>query len=202
VTDQVFIVFSVRESAKAVVARREINTRTTWNLDQVAEEITVELCNSLESEQREKCCSATSELTLENLVTGAKAFALIRRLGERAFVNYATATKRGHVCMGCPNNGIVKTGKIGRVAQAKLLASVGRRKTKYDDYLKSCTACACPLRPKVHFTLQVCQAGIPQSVVDSCPEKCWMIKGLEQSKDAPGRALEIRGMRSCASCGG
>lgn len=85
------------------------------------------------------------------------------------------AERRASICLTCPNNSVqgctVCSGLLQLVRQL-----VGRRETKYDQYLGVCTLCGCLLRTKVHISAEGLKAATTPPPPEKIPAACWLEK--------------------------
>lgn len=99
--------------------------------------------------------------------------------GEEA-VPVAVANKRAEVCATCPQNG---TGDWTRYftepAQAAIKREYERRKemklsTPYDEQLRVCEACDCPLKLKVHMPIDRIRQALTGEQKGRLDPRCWI----------------------------
>lgn len=83
------------------------------------------------------------------------------------------ANRRAEICTRCYFNVQMSGCSTCQAAVAKLAE---RMHSKYDPFLKSCAACKCALRLKVHFPNEILDKENP-GVQQLYPSHCWQKKG-------------------------
>lgn len=92
--------------------------------------------------------------------------------GGCKYVSQKEADRRALVCSRCYLNVNIE-GCSG--CQQLVQEAIGDKKSKYDPALRSCAACKCFLRAKIHFPLKILdKSGVDQQLY---PEFCWLKKG-------------------------
>lgn len=94
--------------------------------------------------------------------------------GGEEYVSEEEANRRAAICTACPYNVQAAGGCQGCEKLAELLTpGMGKRKTGYDQNLKSCACCGCFLKIATHFPLAVLESG-DESVQELFPVAfCW-----------------------------
>lgn len=98
-------------------------------------------------------------------------------------VDPALAEKRAGICADCPQNGADdwKTYFTQPIAdkirtQLEIKADLQLR-TTYDDRLRVCSACDCPLKLKVHTPMEHILAHTSEDTKTRLDPRCWILKG-------------------------
>ena len=97
-------------------------------------------------------------------------------------VDPALAEKRAGICADCPQNGADdwKTYFTQPIAdkirtQLEIKADLQLR-TTYDDRLRVCSACDCPLKLKVHTPMEHILAHTSEDTKTRLDPRCWILK--------------------------
>lgn len=115
-----------------------------------------------------------------NLVSGA---AIWKEMfgAEGATVARPLAESRAPVCVGCPENdkqtGLINLFTAALAGQLNALFELMKGKglsTSKDDQLGVCKICLCPLKSKVHASLDVILKNMKPETVARLPEWCWI----------------------------
>lgn len=113
---------------------------------------------------------------------GTVAYLTAKMMGDRAFIDEATATRRAKVCANCPHNLLNENdSKLQYYTDEAMKEQIGDRKTEHDDKLFTCAICSCLLRAKVHFSREIVNRSLPHRVRLALP------RGRFRGKD--GRLL-------------
>lgn len=106
---------------------------------------------------------------------------LFEWLGEGAqTVGTEAAGMRAAVCAQCPLNQEGSwtrffTGPISeRIRTTLEMRKEMKVETQFDDQLGVCSACACPLKLKVHVPIEFIKAHASEAVKSALAENCWM----------------------------
>ena len=65
----------------------------------------------------------------------------------------------------------------------------------HENRLKSCGACRCLLKAKVHFSIDVARTGLSQEAIDLTPKFCWLTKGMNKNPGATG--INLNPLKGC-----
>ena len=190
----------------AVVNHRRSNSRFSLNMDpaQVAEDVDVQnaaRCLSMQGGENYVVMAAVGEQSipkpspLRKLAAAAAGFVgganqikagvqvLYDWLGGGADpVAPELATQRAEICARCPLNdpGDWRRHFTGPIAERIRLTLEVRKDmklaTEFDDAIGVCSACACPLRLKVHVPISFIEAHTSTTVRQALDEGCWMLK--------------------------
>lgn len=97
------------------------------------------------------------------------------------------AQRRSPVCAGCPQNqpGDLTSWFTQPVA-ARIQAQIGMRSdlaltTPEDEKLNVCSACACPLKLKVHVPLKHITDHLSEQVKAALDPRCWILKEMQST---------------------
>lgn len=89
------------------------------------------------------------------------------------FVSQEKADARAEICVSCPHNKDVYKGRMTAWEDMIAEASVGDRKSKYQDKLFTCDVCLCPLRSKIHYGGKI---DLNEEELKQMPDVCWQKK--------------------------
>lgn len=115
----------------------------------------------------------TTQLDWNDVLRGASRFSDLLAGGVQ-LVDKAEAERRALICSRCYLN-VQMSGCSGCQAAVQALSHLFPA-TKYDFALRSCAACHCNLRAKVHFPMEILDKETLQ-VQQLYPEHCWLRKG-------------------------
>jgi len=145
--------------------------------DDLGEQMQNQLCQTLEpgwcnfdDPNRPR---ASTTLSWNDVMAGIGTFTRWLKAGLK-FVSQTEADRRAFICSRCYLNVNVQ-GCAG--CQKVVEELVGNKKSKYDPALRSCGACKCFLRAKVHFPISILdKSGVNQELY---PGFCWAKKDGE-----------------------
>lgn len=113
---------------------------------------------------------------IQSVINGTRTLShwLLKAKGKK--VEPAEAERRAAICSTCYMNADPTGCSNCSLNSLKEIANlvVGGATTAYDSRLKSCRACGCSLKAKIHLPLDILRDNLNETQMSSLPEFCWL----------------------------